>query len=50
MMESWMAWTVLFVLVVGGFYKLVQKALEERNYNNYDESHFTGYEDPRWRR
>ena len=28
-MDSWIAWTVLFVLVMGGFYRLIIKAIEE---------------------
>ena len=50
MADSWMAWTVLFALVVGGFYKLITKASDEWQTKDYDEYHFTGYEDPKWRR
>lgn len=50
MVDSWMAWTVLFVLVVGGFVRLIQKASDEWDSRNYDEYHFTGYEDPKWRK
>lgn len=49
MAESWMAWTILFVLVVGGFYKLICKAIDERNTRDYDEP-FNGYENERWGR
>lgn len=50
MEESWIAWTVLFILVVAGIGKFIQRASDEWNERNYDESHFTGYEDPRWRK
>lgn len=48
-MDSWVAWTILFVLVMGGFYRLIVKASEEWQTKDYDEYHFNGYENPYWR-
>lgn len=49
MAESWMAWTVLFVLVMGGFFKLVERANDEFESKNDFSEPFNGREDPRWR-
>ena len=50
MAESWVSWVILVVVVMGGFYRLIQRACDEWDSRNYDEYHFTGYEDPKWRK
>lgn len=49
MTDSWMAWTVLFVLVMGGFFKLITRANDEFQSKDDFSEPFNGREDPRWR-
>ena len=47
--DSWIAWTVLFVLVMGGFFKLITRANDEFQSKDDFSEPFNGREDPRWR-
>ena len=49
MAESWMAWTVLFILVMGGSVRLIERANDEFESKKDFSEPFNGREDPRWR-
>lgn len=49
MADNVMAWVVLFFLVALGFCRLINKAIDEWDYRNYDEYHFNGHESDYWR-